>query len=90
MHIELKHIVPRRKSSNKLRPMIVVCKSKKKLKNIHRLKGTTYYVNKGFSKETPPYRKKLGEKVKVLRKEGKVIYLNYYSIVFKERDDPQV
>ena len=70
--------------------MIVVCKSKKKLKNIHRLKGTTYYVNKGFSKETPPYRKKLGEKVKVLRKEGKVIYLNYYSIVFKERDDPQV
>ena len=54
------------------------------------LKGTTYYVNKGFSKETLPYRKEIWEKVKALRKEGKVAYLNYESIVVKESNDPQV
>ena len=29
------------------------------------------------------------EKVKALRKEGKVAYLNYKRIVVKERNDPQ-
>ena len=84
------------KNSKKLRPRTAVCKllnfpdKARTLKNSHRLKGTTYYVNEDFSKETLAYRKELWEKVKALRKEGKVAYLNYKSIVVKERNDPQV
>ena len=59
-------------------------------KNSHRLKGTTYYVNEDFSKETLAYRKELWEKVKTLRKEGKVAYSNYKSIIVKERNDHEV
>ena len=63
-------------------------------KNSHRLKGImelgTYYVNEDFSKETLAYRKELWEKVKTLRKEGKVAYSNYKSIVVKERNDHEV
>ena len=60
------------------------------LKNSHRLKRTTYYVNEDFSKEKLAYRKKLWEKIKALRKESKLAYLNYKSIVIHERNDPQV
>ena len=75
---------------------IVVCKllsfvdKERILKNTHRLIETTYYVNQDFSKETLAYRKELREKIKALRKEGKVAYLNYKSIVVKEKNDPQV
>ena len=96
--IERAHTVkaysPEKKSNKKLRPRTVVCKlinfvdKARTLKNNHRLKGTTYYVNKDFSKETLAYRKELWEKVKALRKEGKVAYLNYKSIVVKKRNDP--
>ena len=85
-----------KKNSKKLRSRTIVCKllsfvdKARILKNSHRLKGTTYYVNEDFSKETLAYRKELWEKVKALRKEGKVAYLNYKSIVVKERNDPQV
>ena len=60
------------------------------LKNSHRLKRTTYYVNEDFNKEKLAYRKKLWEKIKALRKESKLAYLNYKSIVINERNDPQV
>ena len=85
-----------KKNSKKLRSRTIVCKllsfvdKARILKNSHRLKGTTYYVNEDFSKETLVYRKELWEKVKALRKEGKVAYLNYKSIVVKKRNDPQV
>ena len=84
------------KNSKKLRSRTTVCKlfsfvdKARILKNSHRLKEATYYVNEDFSKETLAYRKELWEKVKALRKEGKVAYLNYKSIVVKERNDPQV
>ena len=84
------------KKNKKLRSRTIVCKllsfvdKARILKNSHRLKGTTYYVNEDFSKETLAYRKELWEKVKALRKEGKIAYLNYKSIVVKERNDPQV
>ena len=84
------------KNSKKLRSRATVCKlfsfvdKARILKNSHRLKEATYYVNEDFSKETLAYRKELWEKVKALRKEGKVAYLNYKSIVVKERNDPQV
>ena len=85
-----------KKNSKKLRSTTIVCKllsfvvKTRFLKNSHRLKGTTYYVNEDFSKETLAYRKELWEKVEALRKEGKVAYLNYKSIVVKERNYPQV
>ena len=52
---------PKKKSNQNLRPRTVVCKllsfvgKAKILKNSHRLKGTIYYVNEDFSKETIPY-----------------------------------
>ena len=85
-----------KKNSKKLRSRTIVCKllsfvdKARILKKSHCLKGTTYYVNKDFSKETLACRKELWEKVKALRKEGKVAYLNYESIVVKESNDPQV
>ena len=80
-----------KKPSKKSRSRTVVCKLlHRRYNNSHRLKGTAYYVNEDFSKETLAYRKELWEKVKALRKEGKVAYLNYKSIVVKERNDPQV
>ena len=73
----------KKKNSKKLRSRTTVCKllfsfvdKARVLKNSHRLKETTYYVNEYLSKETLAYRKELWEKVKVLRKEGKVAYLN--------------
>ena len=80
---------PEKKNSKKLRPRTVVCKllsfidKAKFIKNSHRLKGTSYYANEDFSKETLAYRKKLWEKVKALTKEGKIAYLNYKSVGIK-------
>ena len=80
---------PEKKSSKKLRPRTVVCEllsfvdKARILKNSHRLKGTSYYVNKDFSKETLAYRKELWKKVKALRKVGQVAYLSYKTFVFR-------
>ena len=85
-----------KKNSKKLRSRTIIYKllsfvdKARILKNSHSLKGTTYYVNEDFSKETLAYRKELWEKVKALSKESKVAYLNYKSIAVKERNDPQV
>ena len=85
-----------KKNSKKLRSRTIVCKllsfvdKTRILKNSHRLKGTTYYVNEDFSKETLAYWKVLWEKVKALRKEGKIAYLSYKGIAVQERNDPQV
>ena len=52
-----------KKHSKKLRSRKIVCNllsfvdKARTLKNRHCLKGTTHYVNKDFSKETPAYRK---------------------------------
>ena len=87
---------PEKKNSKKIRPRTVVCKllsfvdKARIIKNSHRLKRTSYYVNEDFSKETLAYRKELWEKVKALRKEGKIAYLNYKNIIVRERNDPQV
>ena len=87
---------PEEKNSKKIRLRTVVCKllsfvdKARIIKNSHRLKGTSYYLNKDFSKETLAYRKELLEKVKALRKKGKIAYLNYKSIIVRERNYPQV
>ena len=92
--IELAHrvkaYISEKKNSKKLKTRLVVCKllnfadKARILKNSHHLKGTSYYVNKDFSKETLAYRKELWEKVKALRKEGKTAYLNYKSVVVRK------
>ena len=85
---------PEKKNSKKIRLRTVVCKllssvgKARIVKNSHGLKGTSYYVNEDFSKETLVYRKELWEKLKALRKEDKIAYLNY--IIFRERNDPQM
>ena len=85
---------PEKKNSKKIRLRTVVCKllssvgKARIVKNSHRLKGTSYYVKEDFSKETLVYRKELWEKLKALRKEDKIAYLNY--IIFRERNDPQM
>ena len=62
------------KNSKKLRSRTIFCKllsfvdKARVLKNSHRLKGTTSYVNKDFSKETLAYWKELWEKVNALKK----------------------
>ena len=72
---------PEKKNRKNIRPRTVVCKllnfvdKARILKKSHRLKETSYYVNEDFSKETLAYRKELWEKVKALRKEGKIAYL---------------
>ena len=54
-----------KKHSKKIRPRTVVCKllsfidKARIIKNSHRLKGTSYYLNEDFSKETLAYRKEL-------------------------------
>ena len=85
---------PEKKNSKEIRLRTVVCKllssvgKARIVKNSHRLKGTSYYVKEDFSKETLVYRKELWEKLKALRKEDKIAYLNY--IIFRERNDPQM
>ena len=92
----VKAYIHEKKNSKKFRSRAIVRKllslvdKARILKNSHRLKGTTYYLNEDVSKETLAYRKELWEKVKALRKESKVAYLNYKSIAVKERNDPQV
>ena len=87
---------PEKKNSKKIRPRTVVCKllsfvyKAKIIQNSHRLKRTSYYVNEDFSKETLAYQNELWEKVKALSKEGKIAYLNYKSIIVREKNDHQV
>ena len=53
-------------SSDKTKEMIV--------KNARKLKDTGYYINEEFSKETVETRKENWKKVKVLRKNGNMLY----------------
>ena len=67
------------KNSKKLRSRKIVCKilsfvDKARISNnCHCLKGTIYYVNEDFSKETVDYQEELWERVKALRKEKLLI-----------------
>ena len=68
MHAKLNRFFPEKKNSKKLRPRTAVYKLPSSadkaiiLKNSNRLKGTSNYVNKDFSKETLTYRRKIIEK----------------------------
>ena len=76
------------KKKKKVRPRTVICElpifvdEARILKKSHPLKGTSYCLNEGFNKETFCYRKDLWKKIEALRREGKVDFLNYKSILW--------
>ena len=93
----IKAYSPRKKNSKKLRSRTLVCKllsfveKARILSNSHRLKGTTYYVNKDFSKETVAYKERIMRKGKSFEeRRSSCLFKLYKSIVDKEKNDPQV
>ena len=81
------------KKQQKDQPRTIIChllnyKGKENiLKNCRKLKGTSIFVNEGFSQETLEHRRKLWKEVKRLREEeDKIAYLNYCSIVVRSKN----
>ena len=72
-------------------PRTIVCKLLrfKDKQNILRktklLKGTNIFVNEDYFQDTVEYRKELWEEVKVLQSQGKIVCLNYRSIVSRDK-----
>ena len=56
------------------------------LRKANQLKGTGYYINEDFSKETLEIRKENWKKVKQLRENGKYAVLVYDKVVWRERN----
>ena len=52
-----------------------------------KLKGKSIFINEDFCQATLDHRKELWKEVKRLRKEGKIPYLQYRSIVVKRKDN---
>ena len=86
--IEHAHRAGRKSGSN---PRTTVCKliRFKDKQNILRkaklLKGTNIFINEDYHQDTFEYRKELWEEVKVLQSQGKIAYLNYRSIVSRDK-----
>ena len=60
----------------------------KVLQNCKKLKGSHIYVNEDFCQATLQYRKELWKEVKRLREEeDKIAYLQYRSIVVKDKNN---
>ena len=55
------------------------------LRKAKRLKGTNIFINEDYYQDTVKYRKELWEKVKVLRSQGKIGYLNCRNIVSRDK-----
>ena len=78
-----------RKSTNK--PKTIVCKllrfkdKQSILRKAKLLKGANTFINEDYCPDTVEYRKELWEEVKVLRSQGKIVYLNYRSIVSRDK-----
>ena len=78
-----------RKSSNK--PTTIVCKLLrfKDKQNILRkakiLKRTNIFINEDYCQDTVQYRNELWEEVEVLQSQRKIAYLNYRSIVSRDK-----
>ena len=58
------------------------------LRNCKKLKGTSFSIFEDFSKETASIRKEKWKEVLKNRKDGKISYLQYKTVICKER--PQV
>ena len=91
--IERAHGVKIDKSEKVNTPRTIVCrisnyKNKIKiLRNPKKLKGKNIFVNEDFYRATLDHRRKLWKEVKLLRKEGKIAYLQYRSPVVKSKDN---
>ena len=88
IQIERAHRAKRSKSNNNSgKPRTIVCKllnykeKEEIVINTKKLKGSNIFINADFCHETMQYRKKLWEEVKNLQSQGKIVYLNYQSIV---------
>ena len=55
------------------------------LKKGNLLKDTGIYINENFSRETLEYRKTLWDEVKAHRRNGKISYLQYRTVVVRNR-----
>ena len=56
------------------------------LQKCNRLKGTSYYINEVLSKEILALCKELRQEVvKTLQEEGKIAFLQYKTIIWRER-----
>ena len=91
--IERTHSVKIDKSKKSNTPRTIVCrilnyKDKVKiLRNVKKRKGGNTFVNEDFCHATVDHRKELWKEVKRLREEGKITYLQYWSNVFKRKDN---
>ena len=88
MKIERAHRTGRKSRS---KPRTIVCKLLrfKDKQNILRkaklLKGTNIFINVDYCQDTVKYRKELWEEVNFLRSQGNIAYLNYRSIVSRDK-----
>ena len=86
--IEHAHRAGRKSGSN---PRTIVCKliRFKDKQNILRkaklVKGTNIFIDEDYCQDTVQYRKELWAEVKVLQSEGKIAYLNYRTIVSRDK-----
>ena len=92
IEIEGAHRVKRNNiDSNTNRPRIIVVKlllfkgKTKIFQNANKLKGQNIFINNDFSKATLELRKDLMVEVKRLRELGKITYLNYTTIISREK-----
>ena len=78
-----------RKSKNK--PRTIACKllrfkdKQTILRKVKLLKGTNIFINEDYCQGTGEYRKELLKEVKVLQSQEKIAYLNYRSIVSRDK-----
>ena len=92
IEIECAHRVKRNnRDSNTNRPRTIVVKllrfkdKTEIFQNTNKLKGQNIFINNDFNKETLELRKDLMIEVKRLWEVGKIAYLNYTTIVSREK-----
>ena len=92
IEIDRAHRVKRNsRGSNTNRPRTIVVKllrfkdKTKIFQNANKLKGQNIFINNDFSKATLELREDLMVEVKRIRELGKIAYLNYTTIVSREK-----
>ena len=76
----------RNNTARKSQPRTIVV-SLANLRNAHKLKGSSIFINEDFSKQITDLRKELWKEIKQLLSEGKIACLNYGTVVTKRRDN---
>ena len=89
--IEHEHRVGEKKHGEERQTVVQFNSYKNRLdifRNCKKLKGTNFLIFEDFSKETASIRKEKWKEVLKNRKDGKISYLQYKTVICKER--PQV